>query len=176
MKKKGYIQVYTGNGKGKTTAAIGLALRAAGWDIKTYIAQFMKKGDYGELIAIKKYLSQFIVVEQYGLPDFHYSGKKITNEERQAAQKGIEASKEAMFSGNYDIVILDEINILLHFKIIKLKPVLEIIEKKPDSIELILTGRMAPKEILSRADLITEMKENKHYFQENVQARLGIEK
>lgn len=176
MKKKGYIQVYTGNGKGKTTAAIGLALRAAGHNMKTYIAQFMKKGEYGELIAIKKYLSKVIVVEQFGLPDFHYSEEKVTAEERQASQKGIEAAKKAMFSGNYDIVILDEVNILLYFKIVKINPILEIIEQKPDPIELILTGRMAPKEILDRADLITDMKEIKHYFQKNVQARAGIEK
>lgn len=176
MVEKGYIQVYTGNGKGKTTAAFGLALRAAGRGKRTYMAQFMKKGEYGELIAVKKYLSRAIVVEQFGLPEFHYTGEKVTEEERQAAQTGIDAAKKAMFSGNYDIVILDEVNILLHFKIVKIESILEIIEKKPDSIELILTGRMAPKEILDKADLITDMKEVKHYFQKNVPARLGIEK
>jgi cob(I)alamin adenosyltransferase len=116
------------------------------------------------------------VVEQFGLPEFHYTGEKVTDEERQAAQTGIEAAKEAMFSNDYDIVILDEVNILLHFKIVKIESILEIIDEKPDSMELVLTGRMAPKRILDRADLITEMKEVKHYFQKNVQARLGIEK
>jgi cob(I)alamin adenosyltransferase len=176
MEKKGYIQVYTGNGKGKTTAAFGLALRAAGRGKRTYMAQFMKKGEYGELIAVKKYLSRVIVVEQFGLPEFHYTGKKVTEEEKKAAQKGIEEAKRAMFSGDYDIVVLDEVNILLYFNIVKIETILEIIEKKPDSIELVLTGRMAPKEILDRADLITEMKEVKHYFQKDVPARLGIEK
>jgi len=176
MKDKGYIQVYTGDGKGKTTAAIGLALRAAGRGMRTYMAQFMKKGDYGELLVIQKLLSDYIVVKQFGLPNFHCKGEPVTKEERNVALEGINAVKEVMRSETYDIIILDEINILLYFKIVDINMVLKIIEEKPDHIELILTGRNAPAEILERADLITEMKNIKHYYDQNVLARSGIEK
>jgi cob(I)alamin adenosyltransferase len=176
MKFKGYIQVYTGSGKGKTTAALGLALRAAGRGKKTYIAQFMKKGEYGELLSTAKYLKDFITIEQFGLPDFHYTGANVTAEEREAAQAGAAAVNEAIESKKYDIIILDEVNVLLYFKIISPEPILKIIDEKPENIELVLTGRNAPEDILKRADLITEMKEIKHYYKKNVPARLGIEK
>ncbi len=176
MKRKGYIQVYTGDGKGKTTAAIGLAIRAAGRGKKSYIAQFMKKGEYGELIAIRKYLSQYINIQQFGLPDFHFKGDPVTDKERKAALEGLDAVKSVLKSGEYDIIILDEINILLNFKIIDIGLVLEILDDKPDDIELILTGRNAPEEILKRAHLITDMKNVKHYYDKQVSARLGIEK
>lgn len=176
MKNKGYIQVYTGDGKGKTTASIGLALRAAGRGMKTYMVQFMKKGDYGELLIIRKYLSDYIVVEQFGLPEFHCNGGAVTKEEKKVALDGLKAVKESMKSEAYDIIILDEINILLYFKIVEINAVLKIIEEKPDQIELVLTGRNAPAEILEKADLITEMKNIKHYYDQNVLARSGIEK
>ncbi len=175
MEFKGYVQVYTGNGKGKTTAALGLALRAAGNGMKTYIAQFMKKREYNEIISIKKYLNDYIEVEQFGLPEFHHSGK-VSKEERKCAMHGVEAVKKAIDSKKYNIVILDEVNVLLYFKIIDKKYILEIIKNKPENMELILTGRYAPEEIMEKADLITEMKEIKHYFTENVHARNGIEK
>jgi cob(I)alamin adenosyltransferase len=176
MEFKGYIQVYTGNGKGKTTASLGLALRAAGRGMKTYIAQFMKKQEYGELNAIIEYLSEYVEIEQFGLPDFHYTGKDVTKEEKMAALEGIEAVIEAISSKEYNIIVMDEINVLLYFEIIDPEHVLKIIDNKPKDIELILTGRNAPEEILSRADLITEMKEIKHYYNQKVQAREGIEK
>lgn len=176
MKFRGYIQVYTGNGKGKTTAALGLALRAAGRGKKTYIAQFMKKGEYGELLSVAKYLKDFITIEQFGLPGFHYSGEEVTEEERMAAKEGVKAINKAIESKKYDIIILDEVNVLLHFGIITINSILEIIERKPENIELVLTGRNVPGEILERADLVTEMKEVKHYYTKDVPARLGIEK
>lgn len=176
MKFAGYVQVYTGNGKGKTTAAIGQAVRAAGRGLKTYVAQFMKKGDYGEITLIDKYLKTHIKIEQFGLADFHYKTDRVSTEQREAALKGITAVKEAMNSGQYHIIILDEINVLLYFKIIEIGHVLEIIDSRKKEIELILTGRYAPEEILKRADLITEMKEIKHYFQKKIKARTGIEK
>lgn len=176
MKDKGYIQVYTGDGKGKTTAAIGLAVRAAGRGKKCFIAQFMKKGDYGELIAIRKFLSDSIHIQQFGLPGFHLKRNSVSSKERSVALEGLEAVHAAIKSGQYDIIILDEINILLHFKIVDLDMVLKIIEDRPNHIELVLTGRNAPAEILKRADLITEMKNIKHYYDQNVLARSGIEK
>lgn len=176
MAFKGYIQVYTGNGKGKTTAALGLALRAAGRGKKTYVAQFMKKGEYGELLSVAKYLNEFITIEQFGLPGFHYTGEEVTEEELQAALTGVDAVKQAIESKKYDIIILDEVNVLLYFKIISPDLILKIIDEKPEDIELVLTGRNAPEDILKRADLVTEMKEVKHYYMQDVPARLGIEK
>lgn len=176
MTERGYIQVYTGNGKGKTTAALGLALRAAGRGMKTYIAQFLKKGEYGELLAVKRYLPELIVIEQFGLPEFHHQENGVSIVEREAADAGMGAVKKAMVSGDYRIVVLDEINTLLHFKIIAVEPVLRFLDQKPKDVELVLTGRYAPQAIIDRADLVTEMKEIRHYYQKNIQARTGIEK
>ena len=176
MEFKGFTQIYTGNGKGKTTAAIGLAIRAAGRGYKTFIAQFMKKGDYGETLFINEHLKGYITIEQFGLPRFHHSEKGVTEEETKAAMEGIEAVKIAVQSQEYNIVILDEINVLLYFNIIDSKHVIEIIENKPENVELILTGRNAPEEIQKKSDLVTEMKEIKHYFKKNITSRNGIEK
>lgn len=176
MKEKGYIQVYTGNGKGKTTAAIGLALRAAGREKKTYIAQFMKKGHYGEVVAIEKFLSNHIQVEQFGLEGFHYQGDPVTERERERARAGLVAVEKACQSRRYHIVVLDEINVLLHFRILDVVPVLNLLDTRPATVELVLTGRYAPRKILERADLVTEMKEIKHYYHQNVLGRPGIEK
>lgn len=175
-KQEGYIQVYTGNGKGKTTAALGVALRAAGHGKRTFIAQFMKKMHYGELDSIGTLLKDYVTVEQFGLPGFHHTGDTVSPEERDAALEGIRAVKNALQSGRYDIIILDEVNILVYFKIIDVKTILEILDGKPEYMELILTGRNAPPEFIQRADLVTEMKEIKHYYQQGVQARDGIEK
>jgi cob(I)alamin adenosyltransferase len=176
MTERGYIQVYTGNGKGKTTAALGLALRAAGRGMKTYVAQFLKKGEYGELLAVKRYLPELIVIEQFGLPEFHHQENGFSIVEREAAEAGMGAAKKAIASGDYRIVVLDEINTLLHFKIIAVKSVLRLLAEKPDALEVILTGRYAPAEILACADLISEMNDVRHYYQKNVLARTGIEK
>jgi cob(I)alamin adenosyltransferase len=172
----GYIQVYTGNGKGKTTAALGLALRAAGRGMKTYMAQFLKKGEYGELLAVKRFLPELIVIEQFGLPEFHHQENGVSAVEKEAAEAGMEAANKAIAGGDYRIVVLDEINTLLHFKIIPVEPVLQLLAEKPAALEVILTGRYAPAEILARADLITDMQEIRHYYQNKISARIGIEK
>ena len=176
MTERGYIQVYTGNGKGKTTAALGMALRAAGRGMKTYVAQFLKKGEYGELLAVKRHLPELIVIEQFGLPDFHHQENGVSVIEREAAEAGMAAVKKAMLGGDYRIVVLDEINTLLHFKIIAVEPVLRLLEQKPAGVEMVLTGRYAPAELLARADLITDMLEIRHYYQKKIPARIGIEK
>jgi len=173
---QGYIQVYTGNGKGKTTAALGLALRAAGRGMKTYMAQFLKKGEYGELLAVQDRLAEWITIRQFGLPEFHHQEQGVSAEEIEAAEAGLAAASAAMAGGDYRIVVLDEINTLLHFKIIAVETVLRFLERKPAGVELVLTGRYAPQAILDRADLVTEMKEIRHTYQKNIQARTGIEK
>ncbi len=170
---KGYIHVYTGNGKGKTTAALGLALRAVGAGLKVYIAQFVKGMHYSELDAIKV-LSKNITVKQYGRRCFiKKTPEKIDVD---LAQKGFTEVKEIMLSGKYDIIILDEINIAIYYNLISEVELLEFMDQKPESIEIILTGRYATDKIMEKADLITEMKEVKHYYQKNVEARIGIEK
>lgn len=172
MDSKAYIQVYTGNGKGKTTAALGLALRACGAGKKVFIGQFIKGKHYSELDSIKKHLKD-IQIKQYGLDCF------IVNEPEEkdfmAAQNGLMEMSEIIKSGDYDLVIMDELNIALYYKLIDLEAVLDILRSKPEHIEIVITGRYAPNEIIEIADLVTEMKEVKHYFTKGVDARLGIE-
>lgn len=176
MGDRGYIQVYTGNGKGKTTAALGLALRAAGRGLRTYMAQFMKKGEYGELLAAARHLGGLVDIEQFGLPEFHHRENGVSAAERQAAEQGLAAAGAALASGRYRIVVLDEVNTLLHFAILPVEPVLRLMDAKPAAVELVLTGRYAPQALLDRADLVTEMAEKRHYFQKGIQARDGIER
>ena len=171
--KKGYVQVYTGDGKGKTTAALGLALRAVGNDFKVFIAQFVKGLEYCEIKALKR-LNDSITVKQYGRGCFIQNNP--TKEDIAAARNGLCEITEVISSGKYDLVILDEINIALHFKILTLQDVLDLIEIKPGNVELVLTGRRAEKEIIDKADLVTEMREVKHYFTKGVMARKGIER
>lgn len=169
---KGLIQVYTGEGKGKTTAALGLALRAAGRNMKVLMVQFMKKWDYGELHSIK--LIPNITLETFGTKEFVYKGKakKIDYEE---AEKAFSFGIKGMQSGNYDIVIFDELNMALYYELLDLKEVIQKIKGKPDNVEVIITGRRAPIEIIEIADLVTEMKEIKHPYQKGIEARRGIE-
>ena len=169
---KGLIQVYTGDGKGKTTAALGLALRAAGRNMKVLIVQFMKKWDYGELHSVK--LIQNITLETFGTKEFIHKGKakKIDYEE---AEKAFSFGMEGMQSGNYDIVIFDELNMALYYELLDLKEVVEKIKGKPDEVEVVITGRRAPEEIIEIADLVTEMKEIRHPYQKGIEARKGIE-
>jgi cob(I)alamin adenosyltransferase len=172
MKDQGFIQVYTGNGKGKTTAAIGLALRAYGAGKSIFIGQFIKGKHYSELESIKKHLKK-IVIRQYGLDCF------IVNEPEEkdflAAQQGLAEMKKIIESGEFDLVILDELNIALYYKLVDINKVLEILRKKPVHVEIVITGRYADERIIEIADLVTEMKEIKHYFNEGIQARTGIE-
>lgn len=170
---KGYVQVYTGDGKGKTTAALGLALRASGHGMHTYIGQFMKGQHYGELDALRDH--PYITVEQYG--DVRcIRREEVTPEHVAQAHQGLERAREAMLSGRYDIVVLDEVNVAIWFGLLTVEEVLTFIEQKPPDVELILTGRRAPQEIIDRADLVTEMREVKHYYQQGVMARKGIER
>ncbi|WP_038557223.1 cob(I)yrinic acid a,c-diamide adenosyltransferase [Draconibacterium orientale] len=169
---KGYTQVYTGNGKGKTTAAFGLALRAVGAGKKVFFAQFVKRKIYAEIEAVNKFLPD-ITIKQYGLGCFIV--KNPTQKDIDAAQKGLAEVTEIIQSGQYDVVILDEANIALYYELFPVKSLLETIRKKPENTELIITGRYAPQEIIDIADLVTEMKEIKHYYQNGVNARKGIE-
>lgn len=170
---KGYIQVYTGNGKGKTTAAIGLSIRAAGAGLKVYIAQFIKMGDYSEIKMLRE-MPELITVEQFGLGRF-IKGKPL-DEDIKAAQKGLEKIKMVMDSDKYDVVIMEEANVAVSCGLFSVHELLQVIDKKPDHTELVITGRGASDEVIERADLVTEMKEIKHYFRKGVQARTGIEK
>jgi cob(I)alamin adenosyltransferase len=172
---RGYIQVYTGNGKGKTTAALGLALRAAGNGLRTYIGQFMKGQRYGELAAAKK-LAPLVTIEQFGRRTFLHVTKDPDPEDVRRARYGLERCLAAMLSGRYDIVVLDEVNVAVFFNLLTVREVLDVLDEKPAAVELVLTGRYAPSAVVRRADLVTEMKERKHYFVKNVPARRGIEK
>ncbi len=175
MEGPGFIQVYTGNGKGKTTASLGMALRAAGHGYKTIMIQFMKgKIDYGELKA-RKMLEPYLEIVQAGGPHFIKKGSPSADDIRMANQ-GLERAREAFAGAAYDIVILDELNVAIDFGLIPVGRAVELIRQKPGNVELIITGRYAPREILDLADLVTEMKEIKHYYQKGVQARDGIEK
>lgn len=169
----GYFQVYTGEGKGKTTAALGLALRASGRGWPVYIGQFMKGQDYGELHALPRLGT--VVHEQYGDPGWVYKGK-VTEAQRAQARAGLEKGRAALLSGKFRIVILDEINMAVWFDLISLQDALALIESRPAGVELVFTGRRADEEVIRRADLVTEMREVKHYYTQGVGARPGIEK
>ena len=172
--EKGLVQVYTGNGKGKTTAALGLALRAVGHGMKVLVVQFMKGNvQYGELESVKK-LSPHLTLKQVGRETF-ISKRDPDPKDLQLAQDGFLIAKRAIHDKEYDIVILDEINLAIDYGLIPLGDLLRLIDSKPDTVELSLTGRNVNREILERADLITEMVDRKHYYDKGVPARKGIE-
>jgi len=173
--QKGYVQVYTGNCKGKTTSALGLAFRAVGRGLKTYMGQFMKGQYYGELKSVEM-VKPYITIEQYGKDTFIHVTNPPREEDVQMARSGLEKAKQSMFSGEYDIIIFDEINTANYFNLISTGEMLEVIESKPDGVEIIFTGRYAPPEIIEAADLVTEMTEVKHYYEQGVPARDGIER
>ena len=170
---KGYVQVYTGDGKGKTTAALGLAIRAAGAGLKVFIAQFVKGAEYSEVKALGRF-SDLIALKQYGRGCFIRHDP--CEEDKRMACSGLEEAEEAMLSGNYQIIILDEINIATYFSLFPVERLLEMIRKKPAGVELVMTGRKADPRVVEIADLVTEMCEIKHYYQKGVEAREGIEK
>ena len=171
--KKGYIHIYTGDGKGKTTAAIGLAIRAAGYGMKTYIGQFMKGRHYGELTALRDH--PCITIEQYGDVECVHR-EEITQKHIDQAQQGLMQARKAMHSHEYDIIILDEINVAVWFDLIAAEDVLELLNERPNHIEFILTGRRAPKAFIEMADIVSDVKEIKHYYNQGVKARIGIER
>lgn len=173
QQSEAFVHVYTGDGKGKTCAALGLALRASGHKMRTYIGQFMKGTQYGELEALRE--NPYITIEQYG--DVHcIRREEVTAGHIAQAREGLQKAKEAMLSSQYDIVVLDEINIAIWFGLLTLEEVEVFLDERPEHIELILTGRRAPQEIIERADLVTEMREVKHYFHKGISARDGIER
>ena len=165
------IQVYTGNGKGKTTAALGLAVRAAGAGLKVFIGQFAKGRDYSELSVLKKIKN--IKVGQFGSACFI---KKIPDKKDIAlAESGLERIKKIIDKRIYDVVILDEINIAIKLKLLKLKDIIGLIKTSPKKTELVLTGRYAHPKIIKIADLVSEVKDIKHYYKKGTKARRGIE-
>ncbi|RLI04584.1 cob(I)yrinic acid a,c-diamide adenosyltransferase [Candidatus Bathyarchaeota archaeon] len=171
--KQGILQVYTGDGKGKTTAALGQALRAIGHGFKVYMIQFMKGYKYGEIFAAEK-LYPNLIIEQFGRPN-HVKKGKPERIDFELARKGLLKAKEIVESGEWDMVILDEINVALDYGLINLEDVLELIKNKPPHVELVFTGRYAPKEIISLAELVSEVKEVKHPYRKNFKPRPGVE-
>ena len=170
---KGLVIVITGNGKGKTTAAFGQALRAIGQGYKVFVLQFMKGRKYGEFIAAEKYLPH-LTIRMSGLDSFVMRDNPAAID-IELAQKGLDMAKKVIKSGKYDMVILDEINVALDFKLIALTEVIELINNKPSNLDLILTGRYAPPEIIELADTVSEIKEIKHHYAAGIKDRAGIE-
>lgn len=171
--KKGYIQVYTGNGKGKTTASLGLAIRSAGAGLKVWLGQFLKNGDFSEVKALKIF-NDTITHKQFGMPGFVFG--KPSEDDFKKARDGFNLALEALQSNKYDVVILDEINTAYSIDLLSIKDLEQLANVKPNNVELVFTGRGADDKIFELADLVTEMREIKHYFKEGVKARVGIEK
>jgi cob(I)alamin adenosyltransferase len=172
---RGLIQVYTGNGKGKTTAALGLGLRAAGHRFKVLMVQFLKGGiAYGELKSAKK-LSPYLKIIPMGRECF-VDKKNPHPIDRRWARRGWDLAKESVSSRKYRVVILDEVNVAVDYGLVSLEELLDLMKQKPPDVELILTGRSAHPEVVRRADLVTEMKEVKHYYRKGIESRIGIER
>ena len=167
---KGLVHVYTGDGKGKTTAALGLAIRAAGQDMKVAFIQFIKGEPCGEHIFVKQY-HPFEIVQISSGDSFQKSKQQLSQE----AQQTLTYAMEQILSGSYDIVVLDEIFAAVNQGLITTKQVLDLLDSKPATVELVLTGRNAPPEITQRADLVTEMLMIKHPFLGGLGPRRGIE-
>jgi len=169
---QGLVQVYTGNGKGKTTAALGLALRAVGAGLKVFIAQFVKGMEYSELKTIQERFPE-ITIRQYGRDCFIIN--QPTEDDVKLAHKGLTEARKIIQSGDYDIVILDEANIAVYYQLFTIDELLKIIRSKPQHVEIIITGRKAHPRLIEVADLVTDMQEVKHYYQAGIKARKGIE-
>lgn len=191
--KKGLIEVYTGTGKGKTTAAFGLAFRALGWGYRVLILQFMKLGTYGENKMAEK-LQENLLVKYVGMPYFIAWEEDIPLEDRQKvknirlckkgeppkeyvdlARNSFDEAYDQMISGKWDIIIMDEINVALYYNLLEKDDLIKLIENKPENVELVFTGRKMPEEVLQRADLVTEMNEIKHPYSKGILARRGID-
>lgn len=192
--KLGLVQVYTGEGKGKTSASLGLSLRALGQGFSTYIIQFMKSGDTGELFSVKKYIPN-IKIAQFGkdaiadkqskMFEFDGSGEiKGTDgrfiflpdaAEKEPARRALEHAANVIKSGKYHLVVLDEINCALDKNLIDANDVIRMLDEKPDNVEVVLTGRNAPQAIMDRADYVSEIKQVKHPWEQGIGARRGIE-
>ncbi len=170
---RGQVHVYTGNGKGKTTAALGVALRAAGAGLRVFIAQFVKDMEYGEVLAIRRDLSGSVEIRLCGSGCF--IDRTPAEKDIDCARRGLAEASLAMASGQYDVVILDEANIATHFGLISPAELVDAVARRCDKVEVIVTGRYASQEILDVADLITEMKEVRHYYVKGVPSRSGID-
>ncbi len=172
--EQGYVQVYTGNGKGKTTCMLGLTLRASGADKSVFIGQFMKEDKYSEISALERFLPQ-VTVEQYGSGGGFVDPSDPSQADLSCARRGYESILAAATSGSYDIVIADEINVAAYMNLLSVQDILSLIEQKSPHTELVLTGRYAAKEVVEAAHLVTEMTEIKHYYNIGVPSRVGIE-
>lgn len=170
---RGIVYVITGNGKGKTTAALGQALRAIGHGRKVLMVQFMKGRKYGEVLAAEKHLS-LLVIRQSGLDSFVMRGNPAPVD-RELARQGLSIAREALMSGEYGLVILDEINVALDFELLPLDEVLDLIQNKPTAVDLILTGRYAPSAVIAVADTVSEIGEVKHHYTQGMKERAGME-
>lgn len=170
---KGYIHVYTGNGKGKTSAAVGIAVRAAGAGLKTYFAQLMKSYLYSELNTLKKIPE--IETEQFCDDSFVLEKRLPSVAEKMKAKEALEKIKKAMLSGDYDLVVLDEATVSVYFGLITNENLIDLIDLKPKGLELIITGRYADVSIIDKADIVSEIKEIKHYYTKGVLSRKGID-
>jgi cob(I)alamin adenosyltransferase len=171
--EQGLVQIYTGEGKGKTTAALGLALRALGRGLKVFMLQFLKGEDTGELHAGRLFGDKFII-QQTGLKGFIHRGK-LDPADIHRAKEALKVAKDILSRGDYDLVILDEIIVALYFELISLHEVVQLLKTRAPHVEVVLTGRYAPPELIELADLVTEMKNIKHYYHAGVPAREGIE-
>ncbi|HQF52401.1 MAG TPA: cob(I)yrinic acid a,c-diamide adenosyltransferase [Thermoleophilia bacterium] len=170
--ERGYVQLYTGDGKGKTTASLGLVLRALGQGLRPAVLQFMKADpDWGEIVSLRRL---GVPVQQCGLDHWVRAGK-VTDEDRAAAAEGFARARALVGSGDYDLVVLDELVTAVFFELVPLAEVLALIREKPAGVELVITGRRAPGELVAAVDLATEMRPLKHYFDAGVKARPGIE-
>ncbi len=170
--REGFVQVYTGDGKGKTTAALGLVLRALGHDLRVAVLQFMKADPtWGEIVMLRRL---GVEVAQCGLDHWVLKGE-ATQEDLAVAAEGFARARDLVTSGAYDVVVLDELVTALYFELVTLDDVLALLRDKPAHVELVLTGRRAPDELLAAADLVTEMVPRKHYYDAGVGAREGIE-
>lgn len=173
--EQGCIQVYTGNGKGKTTAALGLAFRALGRGMKVFMIQFMKGGGpYGEHAAAERFAPDFTII-QTGRTGW-VNRENPDPEDARLAREALETARAALTGGEYDLVILDEVNGAVSFGLLPVEDLLELMGQKPSGVELVMTGRNADERVVAAADLVTEMREIKHYYRAGVPARIGIEK
>ncbi|MCL0091265.1 cob(I)yrinic acid a,c-diamide adenosyltransferase [Dehalococcoidales bacterium] len=169
---QGLVQIFTGDGKGKTSAALGVVIRALGHGLRVYIAYFMKGGDYGERRILSKLPN--VTMASFGQKGF-IDPARIKPEEIEQAKQALAAAREAMLSGNYDLVVLDEVNLAVAWKLVELEGVIRLIDDKPPNVELILTGRKADTQLVKLADLVTEMLKIKHPYDEGIKARKGID-
>ena len=169
----GFVQVYTGGGKGKTTAAIGLAIRSIGAGWQVFFAQFLKAGEYSEHKALAKFSDQ-LTIKTYGRNVFIKGEPEA--EDRRLAQAAYQEISEVVASKRYRLVVLDEANVAVHYGLITVDQILDLIDRRADGVELLITGRYAHPRLIERADLVTEMQEIKHYYHQGIKARVGVEK